>query len=344
MWPAEWEVIRSGAIDAERFAWIWIALVVVGALAAAALIRGPTQIRVPDAKVRRAGRPRIDLPWLLSLTLRLGALGLILLTLARPMGLLPENPAGGRGIDFVIALDTSGSMKALDAILGGQRVTRLELAKQVVSDFILQRRGDRVGLVIFGEHAFTQSPLTVDHRLVLDTLQRVEAGIAGDATALGEAIGLGVRRLRSAGGTTSTRRILMLLTDGRHNSGKLGPETAAEIARLEAVRIYAVGVGTSGSVPFAQDHPGEPLRFEEVDLDHETLQAVASISNGRFFHAARPEDLVRVAHTIDQLVAPPRPVEPRYRRTSLGALTLLATLLLLSLEALTAQAMLRRLP
>ena len=134
MWPAEWEVIRSGAIDAERFAWIWIALVVVGALAAAALIRGPTQIRVPDAKVRRAGRPRIDLPWLLSLTLRLGALGLILLTLARPMGLLPENPAGGRGIDFVIALDTSGSMKALDAILGGQRVTRLELAKQVVSD------------------------------------------------------------------------------------------------------------------------------------------------------------------------------------------------------------------
>ncbi len=344
MWLTEWEALRTGALQLENLGPIWLALGVVAALGVLALLRGPTHIRVPDAGDQGERRLRLDGPWLLSLALRLGALGLIGLTLARPTGLVPQNPAGGRGIDLVIALDASGSMQALDAILDGRRVTRLELARQVVSDFIRERQGDRIGLVVFGQHAFTQCPLTVDHRLVLDALQRVEVGIAGDATALGEAIGLGVRRLRVAGGRRDARRILMLLTDGRHNSGRLGPKTAAEIARLEAVHIYAVGIGTSGSVPFAQDHPGDPLRFEEVDLDRETLQAVASISRGRFFHAAHPEDLAAIARTIDELEAPPRPTPPRYRRTSLSTLTLLAALLLLSLDALTAQGVLRRLP
>ncbi len=344
MWPAEWEALRAGAVQLEDVGRIWLALGVVAVLAALGLLRGPTLIRVPDVGGRGKNRLWLDGPWLLSLALRLGALALVGLTLARPTGLVPQNPAAGRGIDLVIALDASGSMKALDAILDGRRVTRLELAQQVVSDFIRERRGDRIGLVVFGQHAFTQCPLTVDHRLLLEALQRVEVGIAGDATALGEAIGLGVRRLRVAGGQADARRILMLLTDGRHNSGRLGPETAAEIARLEGVHIYAVGVGTSGSVPFAQDHPGEPLRFEQVDLDRETLQAVASISRGRFFHAAHPQDLASIASTIDQLEAPPRPLPPRYRRTSLSALTLVAALLLLALDALTAQGVLRRLP
>ncbi len=344
MWPAEWEALRAGAFQLEDVGRIWLALGVVAVLAALALLRGPTLIRVPDAGGRGERRLWLDGPWLLSLALRLGALGLIGLTLARPSVLVPKNPAAGRGIDLVIALDASGSMNALDAILDGRRVTRLELAQQVVSDFIRERRGDRIGLVVFGQHAFTQCPLTVDHRLLLETLQRIEVGIAGDATALGEAIGLGVRRLRVAGGQADARRILMLLTDGRHNSGRLGPETAAEIARLEGVRIYAVGVGTSGTVPFAQDHPGEPLRFEQVDLDRETLQSVASISRGRFFHAAHPQDLATIASMIDQLETPPRPTPPRYRRTSLSALTLVAALLLLALDALTAQGVLRRLP
>lgn len=344
MWAAEWEALRAGAVQLEDVGRIWLALGVIAVLAALALLRGPALIRVPDAGGRGERRLWLDGPWLLSLTLRLGALGLIGLTLARPTGLVPQNPAAGRGIDLVIALDASGSMQALDAILDGRRVTRLELAQQVVSDFIRERRGDRIGLVVFGQHAFTQCPLTVDHRLLLETLQRIEVGIAGDATALGEAIGLGVRRLRVAGGQADARRILMLLTDGRHNSGRLTPKTAAEIARLEGVRIYAVGVGTSGSVPFAQDHPGEPLRFERVDLDRETLQAVAAISRGRFFHAAHPQDLATIASTIDQLEAPPGPTPPRYRRTSLSALSLVAALLLLALDALTAQGVLRRLP
>jgi Ca-activated chloride channel family protein len=345
MWPgAEWEALRTGAVDVESLVRLWTGLLAVALVTAVALIRGPTRVRVPESWRGHGFSFRIDATWLLSLTLRSGALGLIVVALARPVGLLPENPAGGRGIELVIALDASGSMKALDATLAGRRVTRLELAKRVVADFIRQREGDRIGLVVFGEHAFTQCPLTVDHRLVLAALDRIEVGIAGDATALGEAIGLGVRRLRVSGGPSNTRHILLLLTDGRHNSGRLGPETAAKIARLEQVRVHTVGVGTSGSVPFAQDHPGEPLRFEEVDLDRETLQAVASISQGRFFHAEHPEDLATIAAAIDEIEAHPYAPEPRYRRASLSSLTLLAALFLLLLEAATTHGVLRRLP
>ena len=345
MWPgAEWEALRTGAVGVENVAWLWIGAFALVALAAIALLRGPGRVRVPEVGRLSRWPLRLDGAWLLSVSLRLGALGLLLVTLARPVGLLPENPAAGRGIDLVIALDASGSMKALDATLAGRRVTRLELAQQVVADFIRERTGDRIGLVVFGEHAFTQCPLTVDHRLLLKALERIEVGIAGDATALGEAIGLGVRRLRVAGGTPDARRVLLLLTDGRHNSGRLGPETAAEIARLEHVRIHAVGVGTSGRVPFAQDHPGAPLRFEEVDLDRKTLETVASISQGRFFHAEQPEDLAQIVRAIDEIEASPRTPEPRYRRASLAPLTLFAALALLLLEATTAHGVLRRLP
>ncbi len=264
--------------------------------------------------------------------------------LAGPIGLLRETPAGGEGIDLLIALDASGSMNALDATLEGRRVTRLELARAVVADFVRQRDGDRIGLVVFGAHAFTQSPLTVDRRLLLDAIERVRVGVAGDATALGEAIGLAVRRLRVPGAPGDTRRVLLLLTDGRHNAGTLGPETAAQIARLAGVRIHAVGIGTTGSVPFARSGPGEPLRFERVDLDEQTLLSVARHTGGEFFHARRPEDLVAVAAAIDRLEVQPQVAEPRYRRVSFVPHVLLVVLGLLLLESITAHGLLRRLP
>jgi Ca-activated chloride channel family protein len=300
---------------------------------------------VPDAQARRGWRPAgLDPSWGLSVLLRCAAIGFVGLALARPVGLVPENPAGGEGLDLVIALDASGSMKALDGWLDGRRVTRLELAKRVVSDFVEQRRGDRIGLVVFGEHAFTQCPLTVDHRLVLETIERIEVGLAGDATALGEAIGLSTRRLDVPGAPADGQRVMVLFTDGRHNSGRLAPETGARIARTRNIRVHAVGIGTEGEVPFAQDAPGQPLRFEEVDLDRETLQRVAAITGGGFFHAERPDDLADVLFAIDQIEAKPLAAEPRYRRTSLVPLALALALVVLLLEAATAHGLLRRLP
>ena len=335
--------LSARALRVESPALLWLGLALVCAVALVALARGPRRLRVPSAGSAGAWLGRLDLPFAASLALRLGALGLVALTLARPVGLVPENLAAGSGVDLVIALDASGSMLALDADLEGHQATRLDLAKRVVSDFVRARSGDRIGLVVFGEHAFTQCPLTVDHRLVLEAIDRVDVGIVGDATAVGEAIGLATRRLRVAGGPPDAQRVVVLVTDGRHNSGKLAPKTAAELAKMDGVRIHAVGVGTTGLVPFAQPGEGAPMRFERVDLDRETLQLVADTTGGQFFHARRPDDLRAVAEAIDRLEARPQ-LDARYRHASLAPFTLALALLLLGLEGALAHGLVRRLP
>jgi Ca-activated chloride channel family protein len=298
---ADWDLLRGAALHLERPTLMAAVGGVALLLALRSVLLGPHRLGVAGGVRRRRTARLPDPSWTISLALRWGALTLFGVALAGPVGLVRETPAGGEGVDLVIALDASGSMDALDATLKGRRVTRLHLAKRVVADFVRSRQGDRIGLVVFGENAFTQCPLTVDRRLVLDSIERVEVGLAGDATALGEAIGLAVRRLRQAGPGEEARRVLLLLNDGRHNAGPLAPETAAEIARLSGIRIHPVGIGTTGSVPFARSGPGDPIRFERVDLDEETLRALARITGGRFFHARRPEDLGAVAAAIDQL-------------------------------------------
>lgn len=337
-WEAELEALGTGAIAVDHPWALALGLAGVAVGLAIALFRGPLRVRVPGT----AGTPRIpfDAPWWTSVATRSAALGFVVLALAGPVALIPKNPVGGSGIDLVIALDASGSMNALDGLIAGRRVTRLELAKRVVADFIRGRDGDRVGLVVFGQRAFTQAPLTVDHRLVLEALERVEVGVAGDATALGEAIGLATRRL----GGSQTERVLLLLTDGRHNSGQLAPETAAQIAGLSRVRVHAVGIGGRGVVPFARRTPGEPLRFESVDLDRETLEVVAGRTGGHFFHARRPADLAQVTTVIDRIEGRPRRADPELQRASLGAFAIGAALLLLGFEILTGYGLLRRLP
>jgi Ca-activated chloride channel family protein len=336
--------LSARALTVESPVVLWLALAAALAFALAVVARGPRRVRVPSAGAARGSLAALDAPWVVSLALRFAALGLVAVTAARPVGLVPENSASGSGVDLVIALDASGSMLALDAELDGRQVTRLELAKRVVADFVRARSGDRIGLVAFGEHAFTQCPLTVDHRLVLESLERVDVGVVGDATALGEAIGLATRRLRVTGGHDETRRVVVLVTDGRHNSGKLAPKTAAELAKLAGVRIHAVGIGTEGLVPFAQPGAEAPMRFERVDLDRETLEVAAETTGGRFFHARRPEDLRAVAAAIDRLEARPRAQDPRFRHASLAPLTLALALLCLAGEALLTHGLMRRLP
>ncbi len=343
-----WPVSALSSLDVAAFAveaprLLVSGLVGVAIVAVVALVRGPRRLRVPSAGAS-AWRGRPDLAFLISVALRIVVLGLLVLTASRPIGLVPENPAGGSGVDLVIALDASGSMLALDGQIEGRQVTRLELAKRAVAEFVRVRGGDRIGLVAFGEHAFTQCPLTVDHRLLQEALARVEAGLVGDATALGEAIGLGTQRLSISGGPDDGRRILVVVTDGRHNSGKLAPKTAAELATRAGVRIHAVGVGTSGLVPFAQPGTGTPMRFERVDLDRETLENISDTTGGHFFHARRPEDLAGVAAAIDRLEARPRPLEPRYRHASLAPVSLALALALLLIEAALAHGFARRLP
>ncbi len=346
MWPGgiDWEILRDAAVHLQRPGVVFASLLLAGALLLRGLLRGPLRVGVPAEGRRRPFWRRIEGTFSLSLLLRSGALILLGLALSAPVGRVRETPAGGEGVNLIIALDASGSMNALDATLEGRRVTRLDLAKRVVSDFVAAREGDRIGLVVFGEHAFTQCPLTVDRRLVLDAISRVQVGLAGDATSLGEAIGLAVRRLQIPGAPPDARNVVLLLTDGRHNAGSLAPETAAEIARDAGIRIHAAGIGTTGSVPFAGSGPGEPVRFERVDLDDETLRAVARRTGGEFYHARRPEDLAAVAAAVDRIEVRPQITEPRYRTVSLAPHVLAVACLLLLLESVTAHGLLRRLP
>jgi Ca-activated chloride channel homolog len=340
MWlEAELRALAAGDVALEHPLRLVAALGALALWLALALRRGPLRIAVPAF----AGAKTLDVAALVSFALRACAFVALGVALAGPIGFVPARAASGSGVDLVIALDASGSMEALDGMLAGQRATRLALAKSAVADLVKRRPRDRLGLIVFGDRAFTQCPLTLDHALLLAALERVEVGVAGDATALGDAFGLAIRRF-AASGAASTRRVVVLLTDGRHNAGQLAPATAARIALREGVRAHAVGIGSSGAVPFAGRGTGEPLRFEKVDLDRETLQEIARTTGGRFFHARRPEDLAQVADLIDALETSPPEDPGSLRRASLLPLAIVVALALLGLDALLAAGPLRRIP
>jgi hypothetical protein len=172
----------------------------------------------------------------------------------------------------MLALDTSGSMRALDFQLNGEPVTRLSAVKWVVAEFIKKRETDRIGLVVFGEETFTQSPLTMDKGLLLELVDKMEIGMAGDRTALGEALAIGAKRLKNL---KAKSRILVLLTDGRHNAGDITPDQVAEAVRtLAGIKIYTIGVGGKGPAPFeVKTAFSSRIVHQRVDLDEATTIA-----------------------------------------------------------------------
>jgi Ca-activated chloride channel family protein len=197
--------------------------------------------------------------------LRAGALILVLLAAARPQLYNVSREVRTPGVDIMLSLDTSGSMRALDFQLNGEPVTRLTAVKKVVGEFIKKREKDRIGLVVFGEEAFTQSPLTLDKGLLLGLVERMEIGMAGDRTAVGSAIGVAGKRLRDI---EAKARILILLTDGRHNAGEVTPVQASEAVRALGVKVYTIGVGGKGPAPFKVDTVfGTRIIEQMVDLD-----------------------------------------------------------------------------
>ena len=281
------------------------------------------------AEAREAGALRRDPVALLAGVLRAGALALLALVLAGPLREGEHPPELRPGLDLVLAVDTSGSMRALDAEVAGEWRRRLDLAREVVSRFAAERAsaGDRVGVVVFGDTAFTLCPLTSDAGLVAAALDRIEAGMAGESTALGDALALSVKRasggsalepdaaldpLAEARGEPLEGRLVVLLTDGRSNAGTVPVDVAAALARATGTRVHTVGIGTRGEVAMASRGGRRALRFERHDLDMETLASVAATSNGRTFEAHTSGDLAAVYAEIDALerVERERPAPP----------------------------------
>jgi Ca-activated chloride channel homolog len=233
------------------------------------------------------------------IALRCMGIGLCVIALARPQAGQKETEILTEGIDIMLCLDTSGSMRALDFEREGRRTDRLDVVKEVVKAFIQKRKTDRIGMVVFGEQAFTQCPLTMDYGVLLSFLDRVEIGMAGDTTAVGSALATGVKRLKDVPGKS---RVVILLTDGRNNAGRITPETAAEVAATYKIKVYTIGVGVEGESPFLMETLfGKRYVYQKVDLDEETLRRIADATGGLYFRATDTASLQKIYEQIDQL-------------------------------------------
>ncbi len=278
----------------------------------------------------------------LPLILRTTALVLLALAAARPQLADVSRETLSPGVDIILCLDTSGSMQALDFTLDGKPAMRLTAVQKVVSDFIEKRIHDRVGLVVFGEQAFTQAPLTLDKGLLLNLVQSLTIGMAGDATALGDAIAVSAKRLKDL---EAPSKILIVLTDGRSNAGALGPAQAAAAAAALGIRIYTIGVGGQGEAPFLVRTPfGNRIFYQEVDLDEETLREVAATGGGAFFLASDTKRLSEIYDLIDAAEKREVKVKEFFHFEELYHLCLIPALLLLALELLLCLSVLRVVP
>jgi Ca-activated chloride channel family protein len=264
--------------------------------------------------------------------------------MARPQAGNKQTEYLSEGIDIILCIDTSGSMQALDFSMGGKRIERLTVVKEAVKKFIKARTSDRIGMIVFGEDAFTLCPLTLDYGVLLSFLDRVEIGMAGEATAIGDAVALGVKRLKALEKAKS--RVMILLTDGRNNAGRIAPGTAAEIAEEFDVKIYTIGAGTEGEAPFLIEHPlfGKQYVYQKVDLDEETLKEIARITDGHYFRAKDTSALERIYYQIDQLEKTEVKVKEYMEYNELFWWFLIPALALLLIEVVLSQTRFRKIP
>lgn len=230
----------------------------------------------------------------LPFILRMVALGLLIVALARPQSFTSGENVSTEGIDIAMVLDISGSMLAEDL-----KPNRLNAAKNVIDDFVEGRISDRIGLVVFAREAFTQCPLTIDYNVLRNLLLDIRSGMIEDGTAIGNAIANGVNRLKES---DAKSRIIILLTDGVNNSGEVDPISAAEIANTFGIRIYTIGVGSRGEAPYPVKTPfGTRYQMVPVEIDEDVLKEISRITGGQYFRATDNRALKEIYEKIDKL-------------------------------------------
>lgn len=274
-----------------------------------AALRVPLGDRLAQVTTSGSVSPGRRFPWLLAL-----AWVALCLAMARPqqLGEAVQPPLQAR--ELMLALDLSGSMQEPDMLLGGRPVDRLTAAKAVLADFLDRRAGDHIGLLVFGRHAYVLAPLTLDHATVREQLAGSVVGLAGQETAIGDAIGLAVKRLKVEAGEDDGRdRVLVLLTDGVNTAGLLDPQKAAELAADAGVRVHTIAFGGEGALSLF----GFQIPRGGDDIDVETLQSIAEATGGVFFRASDTGELAGIYSEIDRLEPVELPgvaVRPRLER------------------------------
>ncbi|MEL6349271.1 MAG: VWA domain-containing protein [Myxococcota bacterium] len=283
---------------------------------------------------------RAALAWIPPLLASVG-LGLLVVAMARPQRVDRELIVERDGVDIMLVLDVSGSMEQTDYELGGRPISRLAIAREVIADFVEGRPEDRTGLVIFGEEALTSVPLTLDNQGMAAYLRQIQAGMAGKkATAVGDAIAIAAQRLKDL---DAPSRLMILVTDGRSNAGQLGPIDAAQAAAALGIRIYTVGIGGDGR---SQGGLFGSLfqAASRSELDEETLQQIADISDAEYFRAKDTQALRQVYDTIDEMEKTTAEVAEFVHREERFALPAWLGLLALLLSVTLSETWLRRLP
>jgi len=237
----------------------------------------------------------------LLLLLRGVTLVLFIVALARPQLGRSESKIKTEGIDIVLVIDISGSMQAMDYEKGGQRESRIDAVKDVVREFIRSRPNDRIGMVVFGTHAYVASPLTLDHDWLERNLDRIRIGLVEGNTAIGAGVGTGVNRLRE---TKAKSKVIVLLTDGGENVKNPPALEAAKAAKEFNVRVYTIGAGSQGLAPMpVYDRAGNLLGYQQIqaDLDEDLLKQIATATGGQYFRAADTASLKKTYAQIDAM-------------------------------------------
>jgi len=285
-----------------QLAWPWVlGAAVLPLLAARLLPRAPetsgAAVRVPFfSHVRAWSDPRAGRRPDRRLTVAVAAWLLLVLAGARPLWVGEPVALEITGRDLMLAVDLSGSMNRRDLRLGDRWVSRLRVVKRVAGEFIERRDGDRIGLILFGTRAYLQAPLTFDRPTVRTLLGEAVIGLAGEQTAIGDAIGLAVKRLRER---PAENRVLILLTDGTNTAGHLHPLDSARFAAKQGIRIYTIGVGADPAT--LRERFGSSRRARAGDLDESMLVNIARITGGRYFRARETTELVEIYRVLDDL-------------------------------------------
>ena len=323
--------------------WLFLLLAIIPLLIYRTLKNRPATLHFSSLDSLKAlHRKGVEFLAAIPLILRCLAIALLVTALARPQEGRKSTEILSAGVDILLAIDTSGSMQALDFEKNHQPVDRLTVVKDVVSEFIDSREFDRMGMVVFGNEAFTQCPLTLDHDILHSFLNKLQIGVAGDSTAIGSAIGISVKRLKDL---ESKSKVIILLTDGRNNSGNITPFQAAEIAKTYGIKIYTVGVGTHGQAPFPINTPfGRKMLMQNVDIDEDSLKKIAEQTGGQYFRATDSDSLKQIYAQIDTLEKSEVKWIDHSEYRELFPLFLIPALLLVLTETVLTQTRLRRVP
>ena len=270
--------------------------------------------------------------------LRMIAIALVIVILARPQSTNSWQNSSTEGIDIMMAIDISSSMLAQDL-----RPNRLEAAKNVAAAFINGRPNDNIGLVVFSAESFTQCPLTTDHAILLNLFKNIQSGMIEDGTAIGLGLANAVSRIKDS---QAKSNVIILLTDGSNNRGEIAPVTAAEIAKTFGIRVYTIGVGTKGEAPYPFRLPGGTVQTQmiPVDIDEPTLKQIATTTGGQYFRATDNASLKEIYSEIDQMEKTKISVREYSKKQEEYKNIALLLLALLLLELLLKHTLLKKIP